>query len=58
MSSDAIVAAGLPGLSTLIMSAPRSPSIIVQKGPASTLEKNKVCFFKDEKQTKKLFLHY
>lgn len=28
----------LPGLSTLITSAPRSPKFIVAKGPASTLQ--------------------
>ena len=31
----------VPGFSTLMTSAPRSPSIMVQYGPASTLEKEK-----------------
>ena len=43
----------VPGFSTLMTSAPRSPSIMVQYGPASTLEKenrkwhiDKICTFK------------
>ena len=32
----------VPGFSTLITSAPKSPSIMVQYGPASTLERENI----------------